>query len=232
MVRFFGDDNVSADDSDRSTFATSNNPSPRWKNLRKSALNLMQVFGRRRRNLSVSFASEFPTAVHYTLSRSEYTSHEYTQCWTTEWDTQHTFDKISYVMEKNALANGRIDRFCMRGLEHFDETTKELCTLHRGEALHAVLNTQAMQRKEGFPFCANTLADAYAEITQRCQKLASKKAEQDAIAARRYLSVRPLRAKRLAGRRSPPESRRQTPKASSSSPSSKRRHAHLKKVIN
>jgi hypothetical protein len=194
MVRLFGDENNnSPDGSPRSTF-TANPTSPSWKHVRKTILNLIQFSGRRRRNLSVSFVSDFPTDVHYTLARSDYTRKEREQCWTTAWEFQDRLDQISYRMEKKAQRSNN-DRFCRRGLEHFDKQAKQLCAWHRWEARHAVWETQARQRR------ASVIANAYREIAQRCQKLALKKAEQDAIAARCDLSVRPIRATRIATRR-------------------------------
>jgi hypothetical protein len=66
------------------------------------------------------------------------------------------------------------------------------------------------------------VAHAYMEITERCQKRALKFAEQDAIAARRYLIVKPIRAKRIARRRESQEEHRPLPSSSQN-----RRHAHL-----
>jgi DNA-binding HxlR family transcriptional regulator len=222
MYRLLGDGNDnSPNGSLRSTFSA-NPTSPSRKNVRKMTLNLIQFFGRRRRNLSVSFVSDFPTEVHYTLARSDYTRKEGGQCWTSERDFQSTLDKISYKMEKNAQRNNN-DRFCRRGLEeHFDEQAKALCVWHRREARHAVWEAQARQRR------ANVIANAYREITQRCLKLGLKKAEQDAIAARRYLSARPTRARKIATRRrKPQEQQHQTTSKTSSSSPSNRRHAHL-----
>jgi hypothetical protein len=145
------------------------------------------------------------------------------------WDTQHTLEKIHYVVQKNGQSSKNRGRFCMRGLELKKEAAKELCLLNRREARRAVLNTQARQRKEGFSTCPNNVAHAYMEITERCQKRALKCAEQDAIAARRYyLIVNPIRAKLIARRRKSQEEQRQLlalkPLPSSSQ---NRRHAHL-----
>jgi hypothetical protein len=196
MVRLFGDENNnSPDGSLRSTF-TANPTSPSWKNVRKTILSLIQFFGRSRRkgNLSVSFVSDFPTEVHYTLARSDYTRKECAQCWTTKWEFQYRLEEIRYRLEKDAQRS-RNDRLCRRGLEHLDLQAKELCAWHRREARHAVWGAQARQRR------ASAIANAYREIAQRCQKLALKKAEKDAITARRYLSVWPIRATRKATRR-------------------------------
>jgi hypothetical protein len=66
-------------------------------------------------------------------------------------------------------------------------------------------------------------------ITERCQKDALKLAEPDAIAARRYLIVNPIRAKQIAQRRKSQEEQRQllALKPLRSSSSQNRHHAHL-----
>jgi hypothetical protein len=97
-------------------------------------------------------------------------------------NAKHMLDKSRYGMEKNAQANSRIHRFwCMRGLEHFDKPTKELCMMmHRRDTRHAVLKTLASDATKGrFLFlCQHFGERVYAEIVRArggCSKLAMPK---------------------------------------------------------
>jgi hypothetical protein len=232
MDRLFRYDNISPDGSDHSTFATANSPGPSWKKLQKLTATHVQAFGgrslRRWKNASVSFVSDLPTQVHDTLNRIDYTDEEHAQCWISTREKEHTLEKIKYVVQKKGKASHH-GRYCMRGLELGEKVTKERCLLDRRAARRAVLKTQAKQRREGFSTCPNMLANAYMEISERCQKRALKLAEQDAMAARRYLTGNTIRAKRNAQRRTSQEEEQwQLPALKPLlSSSQNRRHAHL-----
>jgi hypothetical protein len=94
-------------------------------------------------------------------------------------------------------------------LELYKKATKERCLLDQREDIQAILKTQVKQCREGVSTCPNILVNTYMEIMEWCQKGALKLAEQDVIAARRYLIVSPICAKQIARQRKSQEEQQQ-----------------------
>jgi hypothetical protein len=95
-----------------------------------------------------------------------------------------TLALLDRVDHDSGIIDGK--KYCTRGLEKF--MTPEASEVKKHQAWDAVLNEQFLQRKDG-ENDEETLANIYRYSTKRSQSEASKRANQDAVAAEAYLKT-------------------------------------------
>jgi len=96
-----------------------------------------------------------------------------------------TLALLDRVDPNSGVLNGK--KYCTRGLEKF--MTPEATEVKKHQAWDSVLNEQFLQRKDG-EYDEETLANIYKFSTKRSQSEASKRANQDAVAAEAYLKTK------------------------------------------
>jgi hypothetical protein len=108
------------------------------------------------------------------------------------WFQENEYETIKIktlaLLDRVDHTSGIIDgkKYCTRGLEKF--MTPEASEVKKHQAWDAVLNEQFLQRKDG-ENDEETLANIYRYSTKRSQSEASKRANQDAVAAEAYLKT-------------------------------------------